>query len=119
LSPAEDIERNFVAQAEARGVEFKHWDRLAVTPGEGADLFDAGLGSFGKESSSRAPGFVKRHGRLFQVEVEAIAPDDLQARILAAVTDSAYFDSDVYERLLVVEEQHRTTGAGRATPRLA
>lgn len=33
----------------------------------------------GKRSDSRAAGFARRHGRLAQVEIEALDPDDLKA----------------------------------------
>jgi hypothetical protein len=51
--------------------------RVALTPDQ---VDDYGLPPApGKESDSRAAGFVARHGRLVQVELEALDPNDLRS----------------------------------------
>lgn len=101
----EDIERNFQEQAERRGVWFKHWQRLAVTPEQIAQL---GLVTNpGKATSSRAAGFVARHGQLFQIETEAVDPAVLQTLVTDAITDDGFFDRDVYDELVAREGRER------------
>lgn len=51
----------------------------------------------GKASDSRAAGFVARHGRLVQVELEALDPADLRALLAAeivALVDDALVDAE-------------------------
>jgi hypothetical protein len=103
----EDIERNFQAQAERRGVDVDDWTRLAVTPAQIAEL---GLvPNPGKSTSSRAPGFIRKYGQLFQIETEAVDPDVLQQLVLDAVRHDDYFDEAKYQAVLKREarEQQR------------
>jgi hypothetical protein len=94
----EDIERNFRGQAARLGVTFKHWERLAVLPRQvppKSQQYPDGLGlqvNPGKSTSSRAPGFVRKYGRLFQIEVEAIDPGVLETLVTDAITDTRWFD---------------------------
>jgi hypothetical protein len=86
----EDIERNFKDQAARLGITFKMWSKLTVLVGQVATL---GLvPNPGKVGSSRAKGFVAKYGTLFQIEVEAVDPAELERLIIAALTDPAWFD---------------------------
>jgi hypothetical protein len=75
----EDIERDF--RARVPGIQ--EIVKVAVTPDTVRD-YDLPENP-GKESDPRAAGFVERHGRLVQVEVEALAPDDLRDLFRAVV----------------------------------
>jgi hypothetical protein len=89
----EDIERNFRDQAERMAIEFEHWQRLTVLP---AQIGPLGLvPNPGKAKSSRAPGFVKKYGRLFQIETEAVDPAELETLVTDAITNTTYYDEDV------------------------
>lgn len=59
----------------------------------------------GKATDSRAAGFVERHGRLVQVELDALPPDELRRLYEAAIAD--YWDTSVYEAVLVRERSER------------
>jgi hypothetical protein len=83
----EDIERNFLEQAARRGIDFltgnlqgNSWGRLGVTPAQVQQY--SLIANFGKPGSSRAPGFVAKYGRLFQVEIEALDPRVLKQLVL-------------------------------------
>lgn len=103
----EDIERNFVAQAARFGISFALWERLTVTP---AQVTDLGLvPMMAKPKSSRAPAFVAKHGALFQVEVEAVDPVDLERFVVDAVTDPQLFDRDRWSESVDLESQERAT----------
>jgi hypothetical protein len=54
--------------------------------------------SIGKESDSRANGFVERFGNLVQVELDALDPDDLRDLYAAAIAD--YWDESAHESAL-------------------
>jgi hypothetical protein len=97
----EDIERNFRAQATRQGVTFKHWQRLTVRPTQIGPL---GLvPNPGKSTSSRAPGFIAKYGRLFQIEVEAVDPAVLEQFVYDAINDPVWFDVDAFDRAKVQE----------------
>ena len=101
----EDIERNFQDQAERRGIDFDDWTRLAVTPRQIAEL---GLvPNPGKATSSRAAGFVRKYGQLFQIETEAVDPAVLEQLVVDAVTSEDYFDEAVYDTVLDREQRER------------
>jgi hypothetical protein len=81
----EDIERNFLSQAARMGIEFEVWERLTVSP---TQALDWGLPPQpGKEGSSRAAGFIRKYGRLFQIEVEAVDPATLKELVTDALSD--------------------------------
>jgi len=74
----EDIERDFVER-----VGFDEVQRVAVRP-EHVEQYN--LTPFpGKASDARAEMFVRRHGALVQVEVEALSPTDLHDLLDAAI----------------------------------
>lgn len=124
----EDIERNFKSQAirwslgesdddddeeidvadlltHDGELDFVHWEKLTVEPHQ---ITPFGLvPNPGKATSSRAAGFIRKYGALFQIEVEAVDPRTLQNLVIDAVTDDAFFDQVVWEALLVTEEEER------------
>jgi hypothetical protein len=55
----------------------------------------------GKAADSRAGAFAARHGRLVQVELDALAPETLRGLYADAVTD--YWDDDAYAAVLALE----------------
>ena len=61
----------------------------------------------GKATSSRAATFVERHGRLVQVELEALPPDVLRELYAEAVAD--YWDDDAYRAVVEREQAERRT----------
>lgn len=61
--------------------------------------------NYGKETDSRAAGFVARHGRLVQVELDALAPTDLRALYQEAIDQ--YWSTEVYEASLAREAEDR------------
>lgn len=61
----------------------------------------------GKASDSRAAGFVARHGRLVQVELEALDPADLRALLNVRIGDLIDFDLTDAELDLQKQEQER------------
>ena len=77
--------------------------RLAVTLDQ---ISEMGLPPLpGKASDPRAASFIAKHGRLFQVEVEAIEPDVLREMIRAAVSELTA--EDELDRVLEREESER------------
>jgi hypothetical protein len=96
----EDIDRDFVDKSDC-------WDqviRVALT----AEQVDAyGLPPMpGKETDSRAAGFVAKHGELRQVELDALDPDDLQALYQQAF--SRFWDENAHQATLEQEETDRS-----------
>lgn len=76
--------------------------RIAVTPGQIAELGLAEDFNPAKESSSRYKAFVERSGGTRTWEVEALPPDYLVEQIKAAI--EANMDMEVYERVCEQEE---------------
>jgi hypothetical protein len=101
----EDIDRDFVAKAGC----FDEVVRIAILP-EQIEEYDLPP-QMGKASDTRSGSFVRRHGQLVQVELEAMAPEDLRALYQSAI--DAYFDTSTHEAVLAVEASERrglTTG---------
>lgn len=69
----EDIDRDFVERTDC----FDEVVRVALLP-EHTERFDLPE-AMGKDDDSRSRSFEERHGRLVQVELEALDPDDLRA----------------------------------------
>ena len=59
----------------------------------------------GKATDSRAAGFIARHDRLVQVELDALPPDTLRDLYQGALDD--FWDEDVYEELIEEEQVER------------
>jgi hypothetical protein len=98
----EDIERNFRVQLERRGLELEAV-RIALTAEQ---VEEYGLPEApGKSTDSRAAGFAQRHGKLVQVELDALRPDQLQGLYQAAI--DRFWDSDAYQEVLIIEAQER------------
>jgi hypothetical protein len=88
----EDIDRDFVDKSGC-------WSkvvRVALT----AEQVDAyGLPPApGKETDSRAAGFIAKHGELVQVELDALDPDDLRGLYQAAL--DGFWDPSAYDAAL-------------------
>jgi hypothetical protein len=83
----EDIPRAFEANT---GLELR---RVALTPEQVAE-YELSL-TPGKRSDSRSAAFELRPGRLVQVELEALDPNDLRALLSAQVNE--LIDSDAIE----------------------
>jgi hypothetical protein len=95
----EDIDRDFLARAGC----FTQVERVALTA-EQVEAYRLPPQP-GKATDSRAAGFVARHGRLVQVELDALAPDDLQALYQAAI--DRYWDPAAYSAALAREAEER------------
>lgn len=59
----------------------------------------------GKASDTRSRGFIERHGRLVQVELDALAPSDLRELFEDALAD--YWDASAYSAVLAAESADR------------
>jgi hypothetical protein len=95
----EDIDRDFV---ERTGCWAKvHRIALSADQVEEHDLPPQP----GKASDARASAFVARHGRLVQVELDALPPDTLRDLYRDALAD--YWDADVYDAALIREAADR------------
>jgi hypothetical protein len=77
----EDIERDFVARTGC----WRHVRRVALTE-EQVEEFQLPPQP-GKETDSRAAAFEARHGRLVQVELDALPPDVLREAFAAAIAN--------------------------------
>lgn len=102
LDPSgEDIDRDF----EARTGCWDHVRRVALLP---EHVEEYGLPPLpGKVTDSRAQGFIDRHGSLFQVELDALAPDDLE-RLFRNELDS-WWDEDAHAAIVAQEDNDRAT----------
>jgi hypothetical protein len=95
----EDIDRDFLARTDV----FSEVVRVALNADQ--------VGQYnlpeqmGKTSDSRARGFVERHGRLVQVELDALPPDVLRELFQSAI--DRHWDTSEYERALCLEESER------------
>lgn len=95
----EDIDRDFVARTDC-------WDevRRVTLTAEQVEQY-ALPPQPGKETDSRARGFVERHGRLVQVELDALPPDVL--RDLFEVAIEEFWDAPAYQAALDREQADR------------
>ena len=95
----EDIPRDFVTRVRL----FEETRRIALT--------DEQVGEYdlppqvGKATDSRASQFVARHGRLVQVELDALDPDALRGLYAAALDE--YWDMSTYETVMEQEDKER------------
>ena len=97
----EDIDRDFIARAGC----WSEVQRVALTAAQVEQY--ALPPQPGKESDSRAAGFIARHGHLVQVELDALPPDILRALYADAIAE--FWDDDAYQRSLVREAAERGT----------
>ena len=88
----EDIQRDFLERAGC----FDETVRVALTPVQ-IDRYDLPE-QMGKATDSRAGAFVARHGKLVQVELDALPPDVL--RDLYAEAIGRFWDGDAYKAVL-------------------
>jgi hypothetical protein len=103
----EDIERN---TRRYLGDCFESWKRIAVTP---AQIKRYKLPENpGKTRDSRAPGFAARHGRLVQVEIEALDPNLLRRLLTNEINASR--DTSTFEAVLSRERAERDLLLGLA-----
>lgn len=96
----EDIDRDFRARL---GFDSLDFERLAVTPIQITDMNLPPLP--GKTTDSRAARFMERHGRLVQVEAEAIDPQVLGSLIGDAVEDRV--DLSLWQSVVDEEREDR------------
>jgi hypothetical protein len=95
----EDIDRDFVERTDV-------WDdvqRIALNPAQIAQYNLPPLP--GKASDSRAAGFVRRHGSLMQVELDALPPDILRGLFQDAI--DAVWDDAAYQTSIARERKER------------
>jgi len=95
----EDIDRDFVARTDC----WAHVARVALTDEQVTEY--ALPPQPGKDTDSRAAGFVAKHGRLVQVELDALPPDVLQALFTEAL--AGWWDDAAYERAVDREAVER------------
>ena len=96
----EDILRDFM---ERTGGCFDQMVRVALTS---AQVEQYGLPEMpGKDRDSRAAAFTRRHGRLAQVELDALDPDTLKDLYQAGI--NRFWDTSRYEAVLEREAQER------------
>lgn len=95
----EDILRDF----EARTACFAKVERIALNADQ-VTAYDLPP-QMGKAEDSRAAQFVARHGRLVQVELDALPPDVLQSLYGGAI--ERYWDTPQYDAILAAEAAER------------
>jgi hypothetical protein len=95
----EDIDRDFVDKSGC-------WERVirVALTAEQVEEYDLPP-QVGKSTDSRASSFVARHGRLVQVELDALDPDDLRALYQDVLDD--YWDPSAYQVSLAREDTER------------
>jgi len=95
----EDIARDFIARSDC----WQQATRIALTPEQ---ITEHDLPEMpGKTTDTRAAGFVARHGRLVQVEVDALPPDVLRDIYTDAL--GPWWDDDALTRVLDEERRQR------------
>jgi hypothetical protein len=97
----EDIDRDFLARTEV----FDEVVRVALNANQ-VRRYKLPE-QMGKATDSRARGFVERHGRLVQVELDALPPDVLRGLFQDAI--DPHWDTSEYERVLGRETDERAT----------
>jgi hypothetical protein len=99
----EDIMRNFKVQLTRRGIMSWTLEQVALTDEQVAEYK---LPEYaGKPGDPRAKGFAERHGRLAQVEVEALAPEQLRDLYQRAL--DRHWNQHAHEAVLDVEQSER------------
>jgi hypothetical protein len=101
----EDIDRDFVDKSDC-------WAKVIRVALTGEQVTAYGLPPMpGKETDTRAAGFIARHGELRQVELDALDPEDLR-RLYQAALDG-FWDHDAYQATLDQEETDRSALTGQ------
>lgn len=106
----EDIDRDFIKRVEDYLFDSLTVHRVALLP-EHIDQYQ--LPEFpGKETDSRKWSFVAKHGKLVQVELDALDPNDLRGLYQDAIDQ--YFDSEIYDAVIdrEAEESHLIARVG-------
>jgi hypothetical protein len=99
----EDLVRNFKKQLTARGIADWTLEQVALTDEQVAEY---GLPEAqGKESDPRAAAFAERHGKLVQVEVEALDPELLRELFQKAI--DKHWDQQAYKEVMSEEYAER------------
>lgn len=99
LDPSgEDIERNL-----REWTKFDVYTRIALTTEQVEEYSLPHLP--GKTGDTRNEGFRARHGKLFQVEVDALDPNVLRELFQTAIDE--FFDNAIYEKVLRREKRER------------
>jgi hypothetical protein len=101
----EDIDRDFLARTEV----FSEVVRVALN-GDQVQQYNLPE-QMGKTTDSRARGFVERHGRLVQVELDALPPDILRDLFQTAI--DLHWDTSAFKRVLRREKNERAALRGR------
>jgi hypothetical protein len=101
----EDIDRDFVERTGC-------WDKVRRVALTAAQVTEYGLPPQpGKVLDCRAAAFTERHGRLVQVELDALAPDVLRDLFTAAIAE--FWDDEAYHTVLQHEGRDRRMLKGR------
>ena len=95
----EDIDRDFLKRTDC----FDDVVRVALTADQ-VEQYELPE-QMGKASDSRARKFVERHGRLVQVELDALPPDLLHELYQEAVAD--YWDESAFDLAMERERDER------------
>ncbi len=94
-----DIDRDFVERTDC----FDQAIRVALTADQ-VDRYNLPP-QMGKATDSRSGAFIREHGRLVQVELDALPPDTLQ-QVYATALDP-FWDTSTYNETLQIEEEER------------
>lgn len=95
----EDIDRDFSERTDCW--DYEH--RIALLP-EQIDEYDLPP-AMGKATDSRASQFIAKHGRLIQVELDALDPDTLRDLYWQAI--EPYWDMEQWEKVVAQEKKER------------
>lgn len=95
----EDISRDFISRSDCWARRF----RIALNP-EQVDRYNLPRLP-GKETDSRAKGFIRKHGELVQVELDALPPDVLRGLYAAAIR--RYWNPKAYDAVIEQENADR------------
>lgn len=97
----EDILRDFIDRTDC----WARTHRVALNP---AQIEEFNLPPLpGKASDSRAAGFVRRHGELIQVELDALPPDVLRDTYMRQF--AVYWNPKAYQKVVAKETRERQT----------
>ena len=95
----EDIDRDFIARTDC-------WDEVRRVALTAAQVEQYALPPQpGKDNGQPRGGFVARHGRLVQVELDALPPDVLRALYREAIAE--FWDDDAYTAVMMQEAAER------------